>query len=40
MQNIFSYFELKDQVAMQQLSKRYYEKIIPAMSNVTPLAGC
>jgi hypothetical protein len=37
MQKIFSYFELKDQVAMQQLSKCFYEKIIPDMSNVTPL---
>lgn len=40
MQQIFSFFELKDQVGMQVLSKRFYDRIIPAMRAVTPLAGC
>lgn len=39
MQNIFSFFELKDQVAMQTLSRRFYDKIIPGMAAQTPLAG-
>jgi hypothetical protein len=39
MQAIFSFFELKKKVQMQALNKRHYQKIIPAMFDVVPLAS-
>ena len=40
MQLIFSFLDHKEQIEMQQLNKRMYEKIIPGMKDVTPFAAC
>ena len=39
MQAIFSFFDLKQKCQMQALNKRHYEKIIPGMFDVVPLAS-
>lgn len=40
MQLIFSFLDHKEQIEMQQLNKRMYEKIIPSMKDITPFAAC
>lgn len=40
MQLIFSFLDHREQIQVQQLNKRMYEKIIPSMKDVTPFASC
>ena len=40
MQLIFSFLDHKQQIEVQQLNRRMYEKIIPSMKDVTPMAAC